>query len=174
MPLILNQLRNILMFRVRYPWVRFGRDVHCQWSARFGVRRRYQIILGDHVGIGADCLFLADTTIGSKILVAPNVVFLNGKDHRFDIVGKTVWDSGSDGAEKIVVEDDVWIGHGAILLAPVRIGRGAVVAAGSVVTKDVPRYAIVGGNPAKLIRTRFSPEQLLEHERILQAGDGQE
>jgi acetyltransferase-like isoleucine patch superfamily enzyme len=164
---ILNQLRNILMFRVRYPWVRLGRDVHCQWSARFGVRRRYRIVLGDHVGIGPDCLFLVDTTIGSKILVAPNVAFLNGKDHGFDIVGKAVWDSGSDGAAKIVVEDDVWIGHAAILLAPVRIGRGAVIAAGSVVTKDVQNYSVVGGNPAKLIKMRFAPEQITEHERIL-------
>lgn len=55
-----------------------------------------------------------------------------------------------------VVEDDVWIGHNAIILPNARrLGRGSVIAAGAVVTKDVPRYAIVAGNPAKIIRMRF-------------------
>ena len=66
-----------------------------------------------------------------------------------------------------VIEDDAWIGHGAILMSGVRIGRGAIVAAGSVVTKDVPRYAIVGGVPAKVIRYRFNEEQQREHDRVL-------
>ena len=60
----------------------------------------------------------------------------------------------------IVVDDDVWIGHGAIILSGVHIGQGVVVAAGSVVTKDVPPYAIVGGVPAKVIKYRFSQEMI--------------
>ncbi|MEI6195960.1 MAG: CatB-related O-acetyltransferase [Verrucomicrobiota bacterium] len=164
---LLNHLRNIWLFRIRYPWVQCGKHIHCQASTRFGVRRRYHIVLGDYVGIGTDCLFQVDTQIGKHVLIAPNVVFLNGKVHRFDIVGKTVWDSGCNGDTKLEVADDVWIGHGAVLLAPLRVGRGAIVAAGSVVTKDVPDYSIVGGNPARVIKMRFSPEQILEHERIL-------
>jgi len=65
----------------------------------------------------------------------------------------------------IVVEDDVWIGHGATILSGVRIGQGAVIAAGAVVTKDVPPYAVVGGVPAKVIKYRFPPhivEELLK------------
>ncbi|WP_417171784.1 DapH/DapD/GlmU-related protein, partial [Alistipes putredinis] len=54
----------------------------------------------------------------------------------------------------ILVEDDVWIGHGATILAGVRIGQGAIVAAGAVVNKDVPPYAIVGGVPAKILKFR--------------------
>jgi acetyltransferase-like isoleucine patch superfamily enzyme len=60
----------------------------------------------------------------------------------------------------VVIEDDVWIGTGATIMSGVRIGCGAVVAAGSLVTKDVAAYAIVGGNPAVEIRRRFSPGQI--------------
>lgn len=66
----------------------------------------------------------------------------------------------------IVIEDDVWIGFGSIIMSGVHIGRGAVIAAGSVVTKDVPPYAIVGGNPSKIIRYRFSPEMIDELMKI--------
>lgn len=58
-----------------------------------------------------------------------------------------------------VIEDDVWIGHNAVILPGCRrIGRGAIVGAGAIVTRDVPRYAVVAGNPAKVLRTRFDPE----------------
>lgn len=54
----------------------------------------------------------------------------------------------------IIIDDDVWIGAGAIILTGVTIGKGSVIAAGSIVTKDVEPYTIVGGNPAKLIKKR--------------------
>ena len=67
----------------------------------------------------------------------------------------------------IHIEDDVWIGANAIILRGVKIGKGSVIAAGSVVTKDVERYCIYGGVPAKKIRQRFTDEQIEEHERTL-------
>ena len=85
-----------------------------------------------------------------------------------------------------VVGNDVWIGYGTIVMPGVTIGDGAVVAAASVVTKDVPPYAIVGGNPAQVIKMRFgeedterllraawwdwSPELITEHARTIMAG----
>ncbi len=166
MKVILNAIRNVLLFRIRYPWVKHGRNIHCQWTARFWSPHKH-IVLGNNVGIGHGCIFLADTEIGSEVLIACNVAFLNSDDHRYDVVGRTMWHSGRGDRYKIVVEDDVWIGHGASLLAPVRVGRGAIVAAGSVVVADVPRYAVVGGNPAKIIKMRFTPEQIEVHERLL-------
>jgi acetyltransferase-like isoleucine patch superfamily enzyme len=163
---ILNSCRNWYLFRVRYPWVRIGSNVHCQLSSRFWSPRR-RITLGDDVGIGYDCLFQCDTRIGSKVLIASSVAFLNSDDHRFDVVGVPIWDAGRGDRHEIVVEDDVWIGHGVILLAPVRVGRGAIVAAGSVVTHDVPAYAIVGGVPARTLRMRFTPQEIEQHESVV-------
>jgi len=162
----LNDLRNILMFKFRYPWVKIGDDVHCQESTSFWSPHKH-IIIGNQVGIGPRCLFLCDTEIGSKVLIAAHVAFLNSDDHRYDIVGKAIWDSGRGDEYKIIIEDDVWIGHGAIILSPSRIGRGSIVAAGSLINRDVPRYSIVAGVPAKVVKMRFSEEQIVEHEKLL-------
>lgn len=64
-------------------------------------------------------------------------------------------------SHRVILGNDVWIGHGAIILPGRRIGDGAVVAAGAIVTKDVPAYAIVGGNPARVIKPRF-PEPIAQ------------
>lgn len=62
--------------------------------------------------------------------------------------------------ERVLIGNDVWIGHGAIILSNVSIGDGAAIGAGAVVTKDVPPYAIVAGNPAKVVRYRFDPDTI--------------
>ncbi len=162
-----NLIRNILLFKIRYPWVKTGTDIHCETSTIFWSPHRH-IFLGNQVKIGYRCLFQSDTEVGNRVLIASDVAFLNSDDHRFDIVGKAIWDSGRGDQFKIVVEDDVRIGHRVLVLSPCRIGRGAIISAGSVVTRDVPPYAIVAGVPARLMKMRFSPEQILEHEAVLQ------
>ncbi|MES0123192.1 hypothetical protein NKL05_13970 [Mesorhizobium sp. C420B] len=69
--------------------------------------------------------------------------------------------------DAIHVEDDVWIGFGATVLSGIRIGKGAVVGAAAVVTKDVPPYAIVVGNPATRVASRFTAEEIARHETLL-------
>ena len=82
-------------------------------------------------------------------------VSLVGGDHRFDEIDCLLRESGREEPEKsITIEDNVWVGHGAIVMRGVTIRHGAIIAAGAVVTKDVERNAIVGGNPAKFIRYR--------------------
>jgi virginiamycin A acetyltransferase len=78
-----------------------------------------------------------------------------------------MWDSGRGAAGKIIVEDDVWIGESATILAPLVIGRGSIVAAGAIVTCDVPPYSIVAGNPARVIKMRFSAAEIVEHQARL-------
>jgi len=110
---------------------------------------------------------MADTEIKNNVLIASNVAFLNSDEHTYSHVGKTIWESPKGYKYKIIVNNDVWIGHGAILLAPLCVGQGAIIAAGSVVTKNVPAYSIVGGNPAKLIKMRFTESEIRAHEEQL-------
>lgn len=108
--------------------------------------------------------------IGRFCSIAADVEILLGGEHRYDWIttypvhvlsGKprsSYKHSGSKGP--VVVGNDVWIGHGVTILSGVNIGSGSVIAARSVVVKNVPPYAIVGGNPARLIRYRFSESQI--------------
>ena len=101
--------------------------------------------------------------IGNYVSIAQEVVFLLDVEHRLDCIStypfkvKTVklCKAEAFGKGDIIVDDDVWIGYRAIILSGVHLGKGAIIAAGAVVTKDVPPYAIVGGNPAKVIKYRF-------------------
>lgn len=103
--------------------------------------------------------------IGDYCSIAPDVTFLLSADHELHCVSTYPFKvkclrEKSEGISKgdIIVEDDVWIGYRAIILSGVTIRQGAVIAAGAVVTKDVPAYAIVAGNPAKIIKYRFNQE----------------
>lgn len=106
--------------------------------------------------------------IGNYVSIAPDVNFLLDLNHQIDTAttfpfhSKLIKRSSVDAISKgpIVVDDEVWIGMDAYIFSGVTIGKGAVIAAGALVTKDVPPYAIVGGNPAKLIRYRF-PEDII-------------
>lgn len=103
--------------------------------------------------------------IGNYVSIGPDVKFIVNSEHDYKNLStfpfKVLCDSQPCEAlakGSVIIEDDVWIGANCIITSGVRIGKGAVIAAGSVVTKDVEPYAIVGGNPAKLIKYRFSEE----------------
>lgn len=103
--------------------------------------------------------------IGSYCSIAPNVKFLLGGEHQISSISTYPFkvkvfgeqkEAGSKG--NIVLGDDVWICESAIICSGIKIGKGAIVAAGAVVTKDVDEYSIVGGNPARVIKYRFNEE----------------
>ncbi|MGA9595926.1 MAG: CatB-related O-acetyltransferase [Acidimicrobiia bacterium] len=133
-----------------------------------------RLVFGDDCYVGKYCTIEVDGEIGDGVLIANNVGLVGRVDHDIHEVGMLIsrsrWIGDPDyNPERttIRVEDDVWIGFGAVVLSGVTIGRGAIVASGSVVTKDIPPYAIVGGNPAKVLAQRFDEETAAEHERLL-------
>lgn len=108
---------------------------------------------------------LSRLIIGNYCSIASNSLFVLDSEHRVDTISTypfkvKILGEKEEATSKgdIVVGDDVWIGARAIIMSGVTIGQGAVVAAGAVVTKDVPPYAIVGGVPAKVIKFRFEQE----------------
>lgn len=156
-----------------------GRDLHIGQRCFFYPADR--IVVGDHVYIGKEVRIETNSTIGSYVLIANRVAFVGRHDHEFREVGVPVrfgrwigsrrWPSPFR-HEAVIVGDDVWIGFGAVVLSGVTIARGAIVAAGSMVTRDVAPYAIVAGNPAKVVGARFSdPGQIAEHEAAISSGD---
>jgi acetyltransferase-like isoleucine patch superfamily enzyme len=121
--------------------------------------------IGDHsyVGFGTGLFAGSEITIGSHVLIA-NEVLINGYDgHPLDPVARAArCPPTPDSYGPIVLDDYAWIGSRAIILKNVRIGKGAVVAAGAVVTKDVPDLALVAGNPARVVRTIETPAEWKE------------
>lgn len=134
------------------------------------------MVIGDNVYIGKYCTLQADMEIGDNIDIANNVGLIGKYDHDFSKIGVSIKDAPWIGDkaydfkgknQKIVIEDDVWIGYSSVVFTDVCINRGAIIAAGSIVTKDVPPYAIVVGNPAQVKGYRFTKEQISEHEKVL-------
>ena len=130
------------------------------------------ISLGDDVYIGPGARFIATESkiyISNKVLFGPDVLLIAG-NHNSTEVGQFMFDVKNKRPEDdqdIVIEEDVWVGARAIILKGVRIGRGSIIAAGSVVTKSVPPYSIAAGVPARVIKKRFTKELVLEHEKTL-------
>lgn len=113
------------------------------------------ITFGERSLCGEFCVFGVNDNIriGKDVIIAPCVT-IRDTDHGFDRTDIPIRQQKIQ-TSPVIVEDDVWIGHGASILKGVTIGKGSIVAAGSVVTKDVPAYSIVGGVPAKIIKSRL-------------------
>jgi len=156
---------------------RVGVDVHVGRGCRFWAPD--SINIGSHLYIGKDVMMETNVDLGDYVLIGNRVGFIGRHDHDHQQLGVPVRFSRWIGArnelssfrhERIVVEEDVWIGYGAIIMSGVRIQRGAIVAAGAVVTKDVAAYSIVGGNPARPIARRFREEDVAVHELSVRTG----
>ena len=115
-----------------------------------------EIVIGDYSGIGANCSIPNDIHIGKYVMMGPDLYCITF-GHEVSDTTKPMCFQGHVEKPKdsnILIEDDVWIGARVIISKRRHIGKGSILAAGAVVTKDVPEYAIVGGNPAKVIKMR--------------------
>lgn len=151
------QLNVIYSFRSVGKNVRLGRRL-------FIFKNRVSI--GSDVFIGSHSFLDGDITIGNDVMLANNVAIVGG-DHVFRTVGVPTYAAPREHWKPTTIEDNCWIGHGVIILNGVTIGQGAIVAAGSIVTRDVAAYDIVVGNPARTIGSRFSDREKREHETLL-------
>ena len=113
------------------------------------------LMVGDHSNIGPYCYIgcSGHISIGNNVMISPRVS-IYAENHVFEDTHNTIKSQGVQ-RQSVVIEDDCWIASNSVILAGVTIGKGSVVAAGSVVTHDVPPYSIVAGVPARLIKNRL-------------------
>lgn len=184
-----NLLKKLLMHFNKIKW-RSRLNVICESksqvfsSCEFEGKNRiceYAYVSSSKIGRGSyvgRCSIVVAAQIGRYSCIGPNVKFTSGshptrefvsmhpafyskrKQAGFTYVSEQCYDEGLDKKYQIQIGNDVWIGDSAIILSGVKIGDGAAVAAGAVVTKDVPPYAIVAGIPARVIRCRFDEEKI--------------
>lgn len=109
-----------------------------------------EIIIGNHTRIGLGNTIIGPVMIGNNVILAQNVV-ISALNHNFEDVLTTINQQGVK-TDQIIIENNVWIGANSTILAGVHIGEHVVVGAGSVVTKDIPPYCVVVGNPARIVK----------------------
>lgn len=171
---LIKKIRTAVYKRTIWRRYIFGKNLHVGFGVRFWAKK--EIIIGDNFYIGRFSQIECNAIIGDNVLLANHVALVGRNDHNYKRVGKNIRETsqvrdldynGKELTAKVIIDSDVWIGFGAIILSDVTIGKGAIISAGAVVINDVAPYEIVGGNPAKGISTRFNPDEITSHEAIL-------
>ena len=144
-----NASRLIRVFFARRICRSVGKDVNIERGATFGALTT----IGNRSGIGVNSELHGEVHIGDDVMMAPECVFY-AKNHETILLDVPMNTQGATKSEAIVIGDDVWLGRRVMVMPGVHIGDHSIVAAGAVATKDVPRYSVVGGVPAKVIKSR--------------------
>ncbi len=127
-----------------------GKNVNIEHGAFFASGNG--ISVGDNSGIGLNCRVAGPLSIGNDVMMAPNVTIVTQNHETSDLTKPMRLQTAPK--QKVTVGNDVWIGTNVVIMPGVTVGNGVIIAAGAVVTKDVPDYAVVGGVPAKIIKFR--------------------
>lgn len=138
-----------------------GNNINIETGACFG--KGSKVSIGSNSGIGINCVLSGEVKIGDNVMMGPDVIFIT-TTHGHSRVDIPMIEQGYIAERPITVGDDVWIGTRCIILPGVAIGKGVIVGAGSVVTKSVPDYVVVAGNPARIVKRRILNAN--EHETI--------
>lgn len=143
-----------------------------------GVHRTASVHISAHIAkdlradeyafVGDDCWIGPRTHIGAYSMLAPRVAIV-GDDHVWDVVGIPTQFTGRPQQRDTVIGRDVWLGYGVIVMRGLTIGDGAIIAAGSIVTKDVAPFEVWAGSPARRLRMRFAAEDIELHLQRLDA-----
>lgn len=167
----LKFLRDLFLVKVLWRKYKIGYGFHA--GARVRLWAKSTIEIGKYFYIGRDSSIETDCVIGDYVICGNKVAFVGRYDHHFQEIGVPIRIASAirDNSYKwkgislmTNVGNDVWIGYGSTIMQGVTINDGAIIAAGSVVTKDVDSYCIYGGNPAKKLKYRFdSIDDLNKH-----------
>jgi chloramphenicol O-acetyltransferase type B len=171
---LIRKLRFIYLIHFKWRKFSFGKNPYI--GRLVYMQAKHPLRIGDNFYIGKFSQIECDAEIGNNVMFANRVALVGKYDHHYQQIGvptrlaSRIRDNDYDWKglnDKVIIEDDVWIGYGSIILSGVKIGQGSIIAAGSLVTKDVEPYSIYGGVPAKKIRNRFDNENdLAEHIRL--------
>jgi len=175
-----KQLRSIWMFYInfcKYKIYEIGEDVYISIGVRLWAKNIIKI--GKSVYIGKNSIIQTNCIINDYVLFGENVAIVGKFDHNFKQIGVPISAASkirdndfkfnfNDNISPTIIGSDVWIGYGCIILEGVNVGSGCIVAAGSVVTKNLEPYWIYGGIPAKKIKKRFDTEEdeILHKEKL--------
>ncbi|MBE6981891.1 MAG: CatB-related O-acetyltransferase [Ruminococcaceae bacterium] len=130
-----------------------GKKVNIEYNAVFSPK----VSLGDYSGIGVNAKIYGSCTIGDYVMMGEDCTVIT-RNHRYDRTDIPMMHQGFEEEKPVTIGNDVWIGDRVTILPGVQIGDGCVIAAGAVVTKSIPPYAIAAGVPAKVIRFRREVE----------------
>ena len=139
-----------------------GKNVNIEQGANFYTG--WEIEVGDYSSLGLNCMIPYDLKVGKDVMMGPSVIIV-GENHNFSDLELPMRLQGYTRFPPVRIEDDVWIGARAIILPGLTIGKGAIIGAGAVITKDVPPYAICVGNPARIIKYRTN-DLILTSDRV--------
>lgn len=146
----LGKLCKAIRTKTAKGFIRYcGRNVNIEHGAIISSK----LSIGDNSGIGIDCICSGDLTIGRDVMMGPECVIF-ARNHAFQDTEQPMRLQGYQAPGKCVIGDDVWIGRRVMIMPNVNIGSHSIIGAGAVVTKDVPEWAIVAGNPAVVKKYR--------------------
>jgi len=180
---LLNKLHHIyISYLLKNIQSRLGRcGIDSKISYPFHILGAENLLLGDDVSIGPNCTIYctrANCIFGNHTFTGPNLTIITG-DHAYwpktvmKHCYKKLLDDISAYDKPVVIEDDVWIGANVVILKGVTIGRGSIIAAGSIVVDDVKPYSIVAGNKAKWIKYKWPEETIKMHDAFIYDGHSQ-
>jgi len=158
-------IKNLFYFKTTRKRCYFGKHVHIEGNVTFGnnisfddnveVRNRTKeiLIIASNVSLNRNTVVRGRVSIGENCAIAPNCTII-GANHNFQRTDIPIKQQGVSNRGGIAIEEDVWIGANCVVLDGVTIGKGSVIGAGSIVTRDIPPYSIAVGNPCKVIKYR--------------------